>query len=434
MKNNNIKTNFAIGGVILLIILVMIFSGKIIENNDKTTYQIKQGVFGKITCRMKPGPYFQNFGEIETWNKANSLFYTADKDTSDDVDDNNSIRVRFNQGGLAHISSTMRVTMPVDKEQAKNLVVVDGYTNFKALEEKLLRPTVRKCQKRAASLMSAIESSKERRSEYEGFVIDQLENGYYVLADDRREVLDDVTGEKVWKTFKIVKQVKDKNVYESSPLVGRGIKIDNYEIKSFGYEKKVTTQINEQRDMKMKIQTQKAQSALAEQDTLTVKATKEKELIEKEYSEKIVTAQDTEIAERDKKLKLIEADKRIALQQKAKEVALVKANQKNEVATVNLKTDIINAKAKKITADADAYAKKAIMVADNALDKKLKADIEINRLWSNAHAKRAVPTTVFGASGGKGSYGDSDAKTFMKIMTANAAQTMNYDRSAKARK
>ncbi len=62
------------------------------------------------------------------------------------------------------------------------------------------------------------------------------------------------------------------------------------------------------------------------------------------------------------------------------------------------------------------------MAADGALQQKLAAYVETQKVWADAFAKRNVPTTVFGASGASG---DSDASAFMQLMTLQAAKQLS---------
>ena len=81
-------------------------------------------------------------------------------------------------------------------------------------------------------------------------------------------------------------------------------------------------------------------------------------------------------------------------------------------------------------ADAEAYQKEVILKADNALAQKLDAEIEIQKLWAEAFAKRQVPTNVFGAGSGSGTPvgSDSETKAFMQMLTLDAAKRLNYTR------
>lgn len=87
----------------------------------------------------------------------------------------------------------------------------------------------------------------------------------------------------------------------------------------------------------------------------------------------------------------------------------------------------------RVAAEAEAYAKRQIIDADNALAQKLDAEIEIQRLWAEAFAQRKVPTYVFGG-GGSGGGGapvgsDDEAQRLFQILTLQAAERLDYDRA-----
>lgn len=127
-------------------------------------------------------------------------------------------------------------------------------------------------------------------------------------------------------------------------------------------------------------------------------------------------------AETTKKLALIEAER-------FKEEASIQ----KETAQLQYERDQIAAKSRKVLADAEAYAKEAVLKADNALAQKLEAEVQIHQVWAQAYAKRQVPTnvTTLGGGGDVATGGDSEVKTFMQLMTMDAAKRLNYDREVK---
>ena len=89
----------------------------------------------------------------------------------------------------------------------------------------------------------------------------------------------------------------------------------------------------------------------------------------------------------------------------------------------------IEAETKRTLAEAEAYQKKVILQADNALAQKLDAEIEIQKLWADAFSKRKVPSTVFGSGQSGAPVGsDAEVKAFMQMLTLDAAKRLNYDR------
>jgi hypothetical protein len=86
---------------------------------------------------------------------------------------------------------------------------------------------------------------------------------------------------------------------------------------------------------------------------------------------------------------------------------------------------ILEAKKIKELADAEAYARSRIMKADGALEKKLNAQIEIQKVWADAFSKyqgAIVPQFQTG-----GSSGGNAALNFMDIMTAKTAKDFALD-------
>ena len=91
---------------------------------------------------------------------------------------------------------------------------------------------------------------------------------------------------------------------------------------------------------------------------------------------------------------------------------------------------ILEAKKIKELADAEAYSKSRIMQADGALEMKLKAQVEVQRVWADAFSKytgSVVPQ--FQTGGGPATNG---ALNFMDIMTAKTAKDFALDMKQKS--
>lgn len=125
-----------------------------------------------------------------------------------------------------------------------------------------------------------------------------------------------------------------------------------------------------------------------------------------------------------------------------KQLALTEANQQKERAEIDRQTSVIrlaqaklDAEKQQVLADAEAYEKRVLLEADNALDAKLKAEVSIQEVWAAAFAKRNVPHNVF-SSGGNGDLptgGNTELQQILQIMTMQMADRLDYDRSAKVR-
>ena len=90
----------------------------------------------------------------------------------------------------------------------------------------------------------------------------------------------------------------------------------------------------------------------------------------------------------------------------------------------------IDAQATKTLADAEAYAKKAVLEADGALDKKLAALVEINGVWATAAKTAPVPGIVMGSAGGDTGR-QSELSNMMQLLAAKAARDLQVDMTVK---
>lgn len=123
-----------------------------------------------------------------------------------------------------------------------------------------------------------------------------------------------------------------------------------------------------------------------------------------------------------------------------KRLALIGAEQRREEARIGKETSSlsleraeIDAQARTIAADAEAYEKRALLNADNALQAKLAAYVKTQEVWADAFARRQVPSTVLGGQAGGSLPGsDTDVSTFLKLKTVEAARDLNLDTSIRA--
>lgn len=120
-----------------------------------------------------------------------------------------------------------------------------------------------------------------------------------------------------------------------------------------------------------------------------------------------------------------------------KRLALIAAEQQREQANIAKQTSAIalekariDAEAVQVTADAEAYARRAVLEADNALQAKLDAEVSIQAEWAQAYAQRKVPALVFGGAGDGVPVGsDAEASMLIDLLTAQAAERLAYDRA-----
>lgn len=122
----------------------------------------------------------------------------------------------------------------------------------------------------------------------------------------------------------------------------------------------------------------------------------------------------------------------------AKRLALIRAEQNRaeaevakETAQLQLDKAEIDAKARRVAAEAEAYEKQALLEADGALAQKLDAWVASQKAWADAYSNRRVPATIFstGAGGQSKTGTDLDAQSFMQLLTVQAAKQLQLDMS-----
>ena len=126
---DKLPKKWLLGGAAFLIALVFVFTlfSQIFATVESGTYHIKQAaITGTMTAKMQPGMYGLFFGGNEEWPKAETYYFTSEKDTKDDIDEDLSIEVRFNDGSLANISGTIRIILPTSEEEAIGLTTDYG--------------------------------------------------------------------------------------------------------------------------------------------------------------------------------------------------------------------------------------------------------------------------------------------------------------------
>ena len=393
----NLSTFTGIAGIIALLFL-LVFSAQVVETVDKGTFHVKQAaVSGTITAHTETGIYFQNFGTVEKWPTAETFRFTADKDSEEDTDVDSSIEVRFSDGSMANISGTLRVSLPKVEVDITKMVNEENFKDYLAVESKLIMPAVRAALRHTANMMTARESYSERRNEFMTLAWDQIQFGLYHTEEYTEEAIDPISG--MIGRVKRVRLLKDnagEYLRSASPITSVGIRLTNFEVKEFRYEKRVLDQITKQQAASMAVATAKAEAQRAEQDAITKEAEGKALVMEAKYVE-----------EQKKVVAVTQAEQKVAVAIQAKEeaetkaaalkaVKIIEAEAMKEAAVLTAEAITIEASARKDAALSEADGRRALMEADGALPLILEAKKAIHASWASASAQRSVPTNVFG--------------------------------------
>ena len=404
------QQNSGLTGLIvkLVISLVVLVGGIVVVANSVTTVQadeivIKQDVIGgQLHVWDTSGVHWQNFGTVTRYKRSAQLWFSAKTDEGKEADD--SIKVRFNDGGHGNISGSLRYTLPTD--QNKMIALHQTYHSMEAIDHELVRQVVNKSVFMSGPLMSSRESYAEKRADLINYITDQIIYGVYRTEHDQVKTTDPLTGQD-----KVVDVVKPRvgagpngiEREEDSPIQRFGMNASNITINGIDYDPAVEAQIKQQQEAIMAVQQAIVNSKKAEQDTLTVEQQGKAEAAKAKWAQEVMKATAVTAAEQDK------------------EVAVTQATKDRDVAALALETAKLAAQHTVTDAKADADAKRLAMNANNYVLEKLDVYKEVQVAWANAYGnQRQTPDTVVGSGGAGGATGGLNQGVVDMLMVKTA--------------
>lgn len=377
-----------------LVAMSLALGNQVVETNDAGEMQVKQAaVTGHLTCRMEPGMYAQLFGEVHTYDEAETFYFTADDETGETR--NQSLPTRFNDGAKAQVSGSLRVVLPRDCEQL--VLLHRKFHSMNGVMAKLVLPAVRKALFNTGPHMSAGESYAERRGEFAMLAEDQLRFGVILVDKHEEAAPDPITGEvkTVWRLTK--RSCADPGdahciggfVRDPSAFAQFGVDVTNFVIDGIEYPTAVLDQIETQRKARMNIITQQAQAKEAEARASRAEAEARARIAETRADEEV------------KKTQMIVAAE--AVREKARLDA--------EAAELEKMANIARG-------EGEAQHRQLVMEADGALERKLDAWLQAQQAWAQAYSQRPVPTMVLGGGQTDSDQGSLDFSQAMQLLVA----------------
>ena len=357
-------------GLGILALIFILFSGKIVENVDNSEIVIIQSVLtGKITIYSTPGPVLQGFGTATHYKKSNQFWFSKKKDEG--ANDDQSIKIRFNDGGHGQISGSVRWYMPADEKAVLKLHTDFG--SHDAVEQQLIRQVVTKSVYMTGPLMSSKESSAEKRNDLLSFIEDQSINGVYRTKQEDIKVHDDLMNTD--KTITVVRIVQDDKGLpmrqEISSVKVYGVSLQGLALNSIDYDVEVENQIKVQQQAYMQVQTAIANSKKAEQDAITTELQGKAAAAKAKWEQEVIKAQ-----------------------------AITQAQQEKEVAALEAQTALLASQKVKTDADAKAYANTRLVSAGLTPQERAQFDKDTKIGVAEALSKIVLPVTYMNGGGG----------------------------------
>jgi hypothetical protein len=396
--------------IILTVFSIIAFVLFLIVNpfswNDAGNRTVIERTNGEQIVQFAPGIFYAGFfAKEKEWPNQISVTYqeaTAKLELEDNGIEVGQIMIRFSDATTANVKGITQFILPSDEKEM--ILIHNTHRTPQSLVVKRLAPYTKECLQSSAQLMSSEKHYGGGRAQMAQDFMDQLKEGVYLLKTEENIVFDSLEQEKkrVYQTEVQIDKKSNLPRRKLSSIKEYGITVADAAITDVDYEDKVDQKLIKIIDAVTKSSISKQELMTAQQQTLTAKAKGEQALVEIEYQQK--QEQTRQVVEAETKVKVAEQDK---LQQK-----------------IAYEGAILEAKKIKEMADAEAYAKSRIMQADGALEMKLKAQVEVQRVWADAFSKYTGAIVPQFQTGGSTTNG---ALNFMDIMTAKTAKDFALD-------
>ena len=393
--------------VVLIFSMVLFFIVNPFSWNDAGNRTVVERTTGEQIVQFAPGIFYAGFfAKEKEWPNQISVTY-QEENAKLDLEDNGievgKIMIRFSDATTADVKGITQFILPSDEKEM--ILIHNTHRTPQSLVVKRLAPYTKECLQSSAQLMSSEKHYGGGRAQMAQDFMDQLKEGVYLLKTEENVVFDSLEQEKkrIYQTEIQFDKKGGAPKRKLSSIKEYGITVADAAITDVDYEDKVDQKLTKIIDAVTKSSISKQELMTAQQQTLTAKAKGEQALVEIEYQQK--QEQIKQVVEAETKVKVAEQDKQ---QQK-----------------IAYDGAILEAKKIKELADAQAYARAKIMQADGALEMKLKAQVEVQKVWADAFSKYTGAIVPQIQTGGTGT--TNGALNFMDLMTAKTAKDFALD-------
>jgi len=405
MISQTLKRSVVIGASVILLLIFFLMINPF-SWNDAGNRTVIERTNGEQIVQFAPGLFYAGFfAKQKEWPNQISVMYQENA-PKEEIEDSGieigQIMIRFSDATTAHVKGITQYILPSDEKEM--ILIHNTHRTPQSLVNKRLAPYTKECLQSSAQLMSSEKHYGGGRAQMAQDFMDQLKEGVYLLRTEETTVYDSLQQERkrIYETEIQYDKKTSLPKRKQSSIKEYGITVADAAITDVDYEDKVDEKLVKIIDAVTKSSISKQELMTAQQQTLTAKAKGEQALVEIEYQQK--QEQIRQVVEAETKVKVAEQDKQ---QQK-----------------IAYEGAILEAKKIKELADAEAYAKSRMMQADGALEMKLKAQVEVQRVWADAFSKYTGAIVPQFQTGGSTTNG---ALNFMDIMTAKTAKDFALD-------
>ncbi len=401
-----VKTALAFAGVVLGIgISFFVLEGALATNEANTIMVVQLPILGTLNWYTTPGTQLSYWGRVTKYPKREQFWFSSKNDQGENKDE--SLKIRFNDGAQATISGSISWEMPMDIEHLNKIHAKYGSPD--AVARQLVRTVLEKAVYTAGPLMSSTESYAERKNELLADIQEQINLGVFETETIPQKVKDPMSGQD--KTVNIVRvrleNGKPKHAVDS-PLKEFGISTYNLSMNDIHYPAEVEKQIALQQQAIVGVSIAIAEAKKAEQAAITAAKQGEAEAAKAKWAQEVEKA-----------------------------TAVTSAEKKRDVSALDVETATNEKRAAILRGEGEAAARKLVMTADGALDKKLATYERVCSMYAEAikgYGGNWVPSIVMGGSGSGNNSAHSDesiagsgAQQLVSLLSAKTAHDLSLD-------
>lgn len=382
------------------LVITLLTVPKLVENLSAGEVMVIQSIGGNLNCYTSPGPQWQGFGEVTKYPRQSA--YVFDVMAAKTGDNDTGKELQFNDGGKAHLYGSVNWEMPLDCNSI--ITLHKQFNSPEGIVQRGVAKMVNLAVYLSGPMMSSTESVSARRAELVELINDQAQRGVYQTVMKQVEQPDAITGEK--HSITVVEILRDEKGMprrqQGSILDQYGIRLQPVTIERLKYNDVVEKQIVARQEANQAVQLAQANARKAEQDALTTTKVGEANAAKARWEQETIKAK-----------------------------FVTEAQQKLEVAALAAKEAEAYKRTQILRGEGEAQYKQLVMAADGALDQKLTAYIEAQKVWADAFSKYGgamVPMIQMGTTNAGGT-AVSSAQNLVELITAKAAREISLDLS-----
>jgi len=340
----------------VIVTLVLVFLGdSLIEINDAPLVKVKQSLDGTLTVRIEPGVFWQGFGRISDYRKSRIMWFSRISHEGESHDQ--SVQVRYRDGGTAHISGSIRYILPFSDENAEESILAlhKAYRSERNFLDRAIYRLLIETLQQSAGFFTSEESYTTHKATYSNHVRDQIMHGIY-LVDQVPDTVRGLAGEFKILPKNVIRRDADGNyLRKANPLDEYGVSITNVTIYDPEYERGIQDQIDQRLNSKMKAIVAKSEASLRVQEQITKKAQGERDVETERYLQLVINKHEEIAADMEKRVQTILAEREA------------------EAAQIDKRAKEWDGKAQKEMGRGQATSKRLLQQADSNLEIKLTA-------------------------------------------------------------